>query len=83
MPPKKHVKFESLTLKEIFIALLGKEVAKEVLSEIHSEIKKGKKGEELRSAIVEILANHKVTNVKLSSVLATIIPFTMGHPRAD
>jgi hypothetical protein len=80
MATKKQINLEKLTLKEIFHTLLGDKKAKKVLGEIHSEIKKGRKGEALRSSIFHILARNKVTNAKMSSILSRSIASTMSDP---
>jgi hypothetical protein len=68
--------FENLTIKEIFVEILGEEVASKLLQEIHKGIAEGKSGEELKLLVHDELCKLNVTSFEIYELLHIVPQIT-------
>lgn len=61
--------FENLTIREIFVEILGEKVATELLSNIKERILNQKKGEDLNQIIHEELCKLNVSSIEIHEIL--------------
>ena len=64
--------FENLTVREIFVQLLGEEVANELLMNINERLIHRKEDEDLREIFHEELCKLKISSIEVHELLSII-----------